>query len=436
MKNKKIIIIAASLVLAAALALCGCMYLIGEPNEETQQYDSNDMSGPSVVEETPTAQSEMQKKFGAYGKEATGINGEKVFYLFTEEQIEESLQMRRNGERRSLTYDEIIFIINDTIRIYQEYDQIVMTDFSEHTVSGQKFVYHKLSDSAKSFELIKTRFYLTYLGSYNVCEEKEDYRFTTIDTYHGDLSEYDSYDAAIMRYSAMLMDIERMIAERLRILDTGTLYYCNSEVGGAQNTHLYGILLDSGVNKDYSQYVDAFEAYVGENKSKVPVKAIVGVRDYDRGDLYQVTNIVCYDNKQRVELFPTAELKEIEPKGSIVLSGSNKTQLGEEETEWVLIEFDVHAQRIDFLHVINKRANSQKYGTYKVEAGNLILYFDDGTQLIIEYVDGKYVFAEQYYKDGEWIKFDEKIKMRDGVPVTGNTIVDTNRIIIFPNSFK
>ena len=37
MKNTKIIIIAASLVLAAALALCGCMYLIGEPPEETKE---------------------------------------------------------------------------------------------------------------------------------------------------------------------------------------------------------------------------------------------------------------------------------------------------------------------------------------------------------------------------------------------------------------
>jgi hypothetical protein len=438
MKNKKIIIIAASLVLAAALALCGCMYLIGEPNEETQQYDSNDMSGPSVVEETPTAQSEFQKKFGVFGKEATGINGEKMFYLFTKEQVDESLKMRKEGVRRSLTYDGIIFIINDTIRLYFEYDQIVLTDFTDHTVGEQKSVYHKLSSSTESFEPYKNLYYESGTNnSYTVCTEKEDYRFITIDTYHGDLSEFGSYDDAIVQYSTMLMDIERMIAERLRILDTGTLCYCNSDLGRARNTHLYGILLDSGVNADHSQYVDSFEAYVGERRSNNSDKAIVGIRNYDKGALYQSTHILCYGNKQTEVLFPTAELEEMEPKGSIVLSGSNKTKLDEVQTESVHIKFDVHAKTVDFLHVVNKHElGSQKYGTYRIEAGKLILDFYDGTQLTIEYVDGKYVFAEQYYKDGEWIKFDAKIKMREGIPVTGNTAVDTRRIIIFPNSFK
>ena len=150
MKNTKIIIIAASLVLAAALALCGCMYLIGEPPEETQRYDNDEMSVPSVIEETPTAQSEMQKKFAAYGEEEVGTNGEKIFHLFTKEQIDASLQMRKEGKRTSLTYEEIIFIINDTVRIYLEYDQVVMTDFAEHTQDVTRMLYHsdKSSDSA------------------------------------------------------------------------------------------------------------------------------------------------------------------------------------------------------------------------------------------------------------------------------------------------
>ena len=76
MKNRKIIIIAASLVLAAVLALCGCMYLIGEPEEETKEYKPEEMTLAPVIEETPTAQSEMQKKFSAYGREEKGENGE------------------------------------------------------------------------------------------------------------------------------------------------------------------------------------------------------------------------------------------------------------------------------------------------------------------------------------------------------------------------
>lgn len=432
MKNKKIIIIAASLVLAATLALCGCMYFIGEPPEETQRYDNSEMSVPSVIEETPKAQSEMQKKFGAYGKEATGINGEKVFYLFTEEQIEESLQMRRNGERRSLTYDEIIFIINDTIRIYHEYDQIVLTDFSEHTVSERKMIYHKPSDPPKS-SVIYNSVSSPHLA-FNSCLEKEEYKFKTIDTYHGDLSEYESYYSAITRYSTMLLDIERMIAERLRILDTGTLCYCNNE-DGLDNTHLYGILLDSGSNKDYSQYIDAFEDCIDNKEWGDTNKTLICTRQYDAGSPYQSVSIRYYEKRTPVELFPTAELKEMEPPSPIILHGSNKTTLEGYETEWVSIEFDVYAKTVELLHVKNKDG-SREYGTYKVDAGKLILNFYGGTQLIIEYVDGKYVFAEQYYKDGEWIKFDENIKMREAYRVIGNKTFYPTPGMIFPNSFK
>lgn len=431
MKNKKIIIIAASLVLAATLALCGCMHLIGEPPEETQRYDNDEMSVPSVIEETPTAQSEMQKKFGAYGKEAVGINGEKVFYLFTEEQIEESLQMRRNGERRSLTYDEITFIINDTIRIYQEYDQIVLTDFSEHTVSEKKMIYHKLSDPPKSSVVYNS--ISSLYSAFNSCLEKEEYKFKTIDTYHGDLSEYNSYYTAIAQYSTMLLDIERMIAERLRILDTGTLCYCNNE-DGLDNAHFYGILLDSGSNKDYSQYIDAFEDCIDNKEWGDTNKTLIGVRNYDSSSPYQSVSICYYENRRPVELFPTAELKEMEPPSPIILHGSNKIKLEEEESEWVLFRFDVYAKTVEFLHV-KKEDSSRKYGTYKVDAGKLILDFD-GAQLVINYVDGKYVFAEQYYKDGEWIKFDEKIKMREAYPVIGNKSFYPTPVIIFPNSFK
>ena len=79
MKNSKIIIIAASLVLAAVLALCGCVYLIGDVPDETREYDPDEMTLPSVIEETPSAQSELQKKFGAYGREETGERGERIF---------------------------------------------------------------------------------------------------------------------------------------------------------------------------------------------------------------------------------------------------------------------------------------------------------------------------------------------------------------------
>ena len=178
MKNSKIIIIAASLVLAAALALCGCVYLIGQPDDETKQYDPDGMSLPSVIEEAPSAQSEMQKKFGAYGREETGENGERVFRLFTEEQIEESLTLRKNGERRSLTYEEILFLINDSIRMYFEYDKIILTDYICHT-------HDKNPTSPIDFEMMMNN------NRYRRCEVYT-YDYIELTPYHGNYSDKSS----------------------------------------------------------------------------------------------------------------------------------------------------------------------------------------------------------------------------------------------------
>ena len=202
MKNSKIIIIAAALVLAAALALCGCMYLIGEPPEETQEITQGEVTLPPVIEETPTAQSEMQKKFSAYGKEITGANGERIFHLFTWEQVEESLQMRKDGIRRSLTFDEISFIINDTVRLYFEYDQIVMPDFSNHTTGVEINLYHTsiIQGTWNSIEELH-EYLFNRLNDYDSCECDQTVEYTTVTTYHGDFSEYEDFDSAFSAYN-------------------------------------------------------------------------------------------------------------------------------------------------------------------------------------------------------------------------------------------
>ena len=275
MKNSKIIIIAASLVLAAALALCGCMYLIGEPPEETKEMTQGEVTLPPVIEETPIAQSEMQKKFGAYGREEKGDNGECIFHLFTWEQVEESLQMRKDGIRRSLTFDEISFIINDTVRLYFEYDKIVMPDFSDHTTGVEINLYHSsvTQGTWNSLEEMHEHL-LNQLNSYESCESDQTVEYTTVTTYHGDFSEYKDYESAIVAYNNMLMQIEKIISERLRILDTGTLFYCKGISSAIYNIHMYGILLDGGSNGDYAQYTAAFEDRMGFKNSDNNVTSV------------------------------------------------------------------------------------------------------------------------------------------------------------------
>ncbi|MBQ1194927.1 MAG: hypothetical protein IIX44_01655 [Clostridia bacterium] len=317
MKNSKIIIIAASLVLAAALALCGCVYLIGDVTDETRGYDPDEMTLPSVIEETPSAQSELQKKFGAYGREETGERGERIFRLFTEEQIEESLTLRKNGERRMLTYEEILFLINDSIRMYFEYDKIIITDFICHT-------HDKVPTSALDYDM--------KLGNnrYRRCEVYT-YEYIDLIPYHGDYSDKSSYADALATYRKMIEDIQTIIFERLRIHDTGSDSYCLlSPLNENDYPRLYGILLDGGNISDAEKYETVLNNTI---KQSMTNKELVAAED--KYPLVRMTEqyepklskpqisiyYISADEESKEKLYPTEQLEALHPDGKVTLSG-------------------------------------------------------------------------------------------------------------------
>lgn len=146
---KKFIIMAVSLLLTALLALAGCMYAIGENKAESKPYDMGETVSVAP-EDTPTAQEEMEQKFSVYNH-VTEENGKKILTLFSEEQAEEQWTKRENGEEFRLTYDEILFLINDSARLYETYDEIVLTnsyaygisELSESSLTGERIVSNK-----------------------------------------------------------------------------------------------------------------------------------------------------------------------------------------------------------------------------------------------------------------------------------------------------
>lgn len=427
MKNSKIIIIAAAIVLASALALGGCMYLIGEPPAETEELTQGEVTLTPVIEETPTAQSEMQKKFGAYGKEVTGANGEKIFHLFTWEQVEESLQKRKDGIRQSLTFDEISFIINDTVRLYFEYDKIVMPDFSNHTTGVEINLYHSniLQGTWSSIEELH-KYLFSRLNGYESCECEQTVEYTTVATYHGDFSEYEDFDSAFSAYNDMVTQIEKMISERLRILDTGTLFYCKPSGSVSlsstilktvsYNHHIYGILLDGGSNGDYAQYTAALDDRLGfdngqSNVTSVDTPYLVGNRVNNAYEDSCSSYIYFIADGVENKLFPTAELDAIRPRGPVSLSWSKKLQtIGNPRVTWD-IDFDRWSQTVEVTYSkIGQSAIHQKYsGTYEVKDNMLFLTLDDGLKIVIKNDGNKYVFVEAVQKDGMIIRTDGEI---------------------------
>lgn len=119
------------LLLASSIVLVGCMYGIGAENGDPKVYNmgSQISAGSSViVDNTPTEQTELQKKFCAMynisedGKAITVISREYLSKFWHSNYEKEDVH--------ALSTEEVYFIIQDSIRIYMEYDRVILEEFA------------------------------------------------------------------------------------------------------------------------------------------------------------------------------------------------------------------------------------------------------------------------------------------------------------------
>lgn len=140
-RNIKFFTIVISLLLLSSIILTGCMYAIAADNGEMKPYDLNgqkensDGSGGSIVEDAPLAQNSLQAKFEAmYDISEDG----KTITVISEDYLNKYWQSNYEKEIiKSLTTEEVYFIIQDSIRIYEEYDEVVLTEFASYSSTMQ-----------------------------------------------------------------------------------------------------------------------------------------------------------------------------------------------------------------------------------------------------------------------------------------------------------
>lgn len=141
MKNNfKFFSIVLVLLLASSIVLTGCMYAIAAENGDAKVYDMGSQisanSNIIVDYDTPTSQTELQKKFSAMydicedGKTITVISKEYLSEFWYSNYEKEVIH--------SLTTEEVYFIIQDSIRIYMEHDKVILAEFG--SVSSDKQV--------------------------------------------------------------------------------------------------------------------------------------------------------------------------------------------------------------------------------------------------------------------------------------------------------
>ena len=133
MKNNfKFFCIVLVLLLTSSIVLAGCMYAIAAENGAAKVYDMGSQINTDdttiVDDDAPVAQSELQKKFSEMYD--ISEDGETITVI-SEDYLNKYWQSNYEKEViHSLTIEEVYFIIQDSIRIYEEYDEIVLTGFA------------------------------------------------------------------------------------------------------------------------------------------------------------------------------------------------------------------------------------------------------------------------------------------------------------------
>lgn len=201
--NGKFITLIVSLLLVSTALLSGCMEGLTVLNPKEKTFDSSDgvdmdalLQGGNLA-----AQAEMQEKFSEYSKTETDGDGRTTLTLFPDGQVDELLAKRENGES-GLSYEEILFLINDSVQLYNKFDCIILpearrlnlTPIDEFSMSGYVINTERVDESELSYQ------------GYNKMMQKIREEIYTIILYRIYILDarltryYERYDAAMSAY--------------------------------------------------------------------------------------------------------------------------------------------------------------------------------------------------------------------------------------------
>ncbi len=115
MKAKKLMLLTASLITAAALLLTGSLALLAGASDEETPLPA-DSGVPDLSDsETPVSVDSLTDCVTV-----TETDGKKTARIFSEEQLASFAQRREDGEWLSLSMDEMLAIVNDTVALFYD----------------------------------------------------------------------------------------------------------------------------------------------------------------------------------------------------------------------------------------------------------------------------------------------------------------------------
>ncbi len=306
MRNRMVILIACALIVLSVVLLAVYMTSAAKPPEKAEPYseDSFESNAAFLAE-----QAVLRAKFDVYSYE----EGDGKVRLFTSEQVESFLKPQEGEKQAYLTYDEVLFLINDSVRLYHEYDEIILT--------GERDLFTHRTDFADIHRGEGTDLH--------------------IDARYGKGEQ--TYAEQSARHDEMIEDIYQIIVYRLTMLDHGLRGLSISDSGSEPQYRLSKLreylafayaekissksvlvlaLDDSQETREEALLADGAAYFNGTHTQGIGTPLLVSRTNADDEPVISLVNT----DGTVTQLFPTASLVSSKPTAELPVTGlQNKT---------------------------------------------------------------------------------------------------------------
>lgn len=159
--SKRLFARSALALLLAVCVLSGGLMLMGMAEIEESDLNPESLAPDvsallpeeeNIITDTtvPVPQEQLSGKFGEYSF-VSETDGKSVVSIFSEEQINDFVYRRENGEWFSLSAEDMLFIIDDTVKLFTTYDFVTVTDLEGKTVTYPGIKFYSSDDYKNCF---------------------------------------------------------------------------------------------------------------------------------------------------------------------------------------------------------------------------------------------------------------------------------------------
>lgn len=314
--NYKVIIVAMSLILAFSLVLATSLYAPGNAPVSSKALKNEDFNPVENIIGTPISQSSMQERFSSMS-ETREENGEKSITVITEETLYKMWDSMtdENYKVYSLSTEEVLYIISDSIRLYYEYDEIILSGYVDEKYNYTPPKYSNGWFGVKPGLQADVIYPIHDLDSYRIGEDY--FKYSSYKYSEEEKQKIIDERSKSVAYGIMINEIYKIITYRIKALSSPACFATLGEAAGItaeewnNNTEYKTKCYIPGFTSD----TDRAEIInqLNPRRNFTDTSNLFDFFKYDINGTEMSINLISNNWETTSKVFPTAELEAQKP---------------------------------------------------------------------------------------------------------------------------